>query len=302
MKRLRPLFLFSLTKADTDFNLYVMSENYELSPQDREEASAFSEQIHFDDPEVILRYGSQPENEMNAFIDAHILDLPCHARNKAWAEMRSLTESLTVFEHAFDEPEETEDSEERRSFFTKEYQRIVREVNRTSGRLAVYRDELTEHMHTLQTADEDCVHILREYDMYILAGKTALERAENTPADGRDAFAAQDRNDALRHFEKRLEALSLSRQIPLEMRTQIRMIGETETVLVSSLRMLEADAFPLFKSRVILAVDVHDEDGNLQMLKRDVFTDACETLIHTLQSIAGRMNDNEKHRLSRLKR
>ena len=109
--------------------------------------------------------------------------------------------------------------------------------------------------------------------MYILAGKKALEKAQSTTLvelqnkakeSGltEDAQAANDYAALCDRFDKKLYDLELTRTISMQMAPQIRLIQNSDTLMVEKIQSTLSNTIPLWKNQMVLAMGmIHSEEA-----------------------------------------
>jgi uncharacterized protein YaaN involved in tellurite resistance len=109
--------------------------------------------------------------------------------------------------------------------------------------------------------------------MYILAGKKRLEEVRandlvaarakaQTSGLPEDAQAANDLENAIIRFEKKLHDLELTRVISIQMAPQIRLVQNNDTMMVEKIQSSLVNTIPLWKSQMLIAMGVgHSEEA-----------------------------------------
>ena len=109
--------------------------------------------------------------------------------------------------------------------------------------------------------------------MYILAGKKALASAkEGTLVElqnkaketglAEDAQAANDYAALCDRFEKKLYDLELTRTVSMQMAPQIRLIQNSDTMMVEKIQSTINNTIPLWKNQMVLTMGlIHSEEA-----------------------------------------
>ena len=103
--------------------------------------------------------------------------------------------------------------------------------------------------------------------MYILAGKKKLADTRNTElsqllekakASGlpEDAQAARDLEALCDRFEKKLHDLELTRMVSIQTAPRIRLVQNSDTMMVEKIQSTIVNTIPLWKSQMVLALGV----------------------------------------------
>jgi uncharacterized protein YaaN involved in tellurite resistance len=293
--------------SDKDITLSVQESNEKkepgynamvrLSEADMRYAREFSSQIDVSDTKMILQYGYQAQKHVIDFSEHSLSDLPQHDYDEIRDDLNKMKRSIRAFEkEVLSSPQFNTNSENAFDTFKTAYERISSKLSETARRLEIHRSSLLRHHERLEKHYDTCMGCIREYDMYIYAGQLALDkarreqlnellkRAEKTGLK-EDVLYAKDFSDNCTRLEKKLSDLSLSRQLPFQMCTEIRMMQNTDIVFAENLRSLCVNAFPLWKSRIILSYGTGTEryfdpqilkDSNAKLIA------ACDALIKAL--------------------
>ena len=267
--------------SDKDITLSVQESNEKkepgynamvrLSEADMRYAREFSSQIDVSDTKMILQYGYQAQKHVIDFSERSLSDLPQHDYDEIRDDLNKMKLSIRAFEReVLSSPQLNNNSENAFDAFKTAYERISSKLSETARRLEIHRSSLLRHHDRLEKHYETCMGCIREYDMYIYAGQLALDkarreqlnellkRAEKTGLK-EDVLYAKDFSDNCTRLEKKLSDLSLSRQLPFQMCTEIRMMQNTDILIGENLRSVCVNAFPLWKSRMILALGTGTE-------------------------------------------
>lgn len=124
--------------------------------------------------------------------------------------------------------------------------------------------------------------------MYILAGKKKLEQVRNeelpvliqkAEASGlaEDAQAAKDLEGLCQRFEKKLHDLDLTRMISIQTAPQIRLVQNSDTMMVEKIQSTVVNTIPLWKSQMVLALGV--EHSNQAAKAQQQVTDMTNELL-----------------------
>ena len=110
--------------------------------------------------------------------------------------------------------------------------------------------------------------------MYILAGKKKLQKTRETElaellAKARmsglpeDAQAAKDLEALCDRFEKKIHDLELTRMVSIQTAPQIRLVQNSDTMMIEKIQSTVVNTIPLWKSQMVLALGVsHAEQAS----------------------------------------
>lgn len=268
-----------------------------LSEADRKQAEEFSKQIDVSDTKAILQYGYSAQKHVVDFSDRSLSDLPQHDYEEIINDLNKMKKKIASFERELlTSPELNANTDKAFNAFKSAYERCASSVNETGRRLEIHRSSLLRHHARLEEHYSTCMNYIREYDMYIYAGELCLKRSRSENLNEllnlakktglkEDVLHAQDYEANCRRLEKKLSDLSLSRQLPFQMCTEIRVMQNTDLVIAENLRALCVNAFPLWKSRMMLAAGTGIErvfDPQIIEETDRMLKDAADALIRSL--------------------
>ena len=115
----------------------------------------------------------------------------------------------------------------------------------------------------------------KELTMYIIAGKKKLEQEKTTTLVelqnkakesglAEDAQAANDYAALCDRFEKKLYDLELTRTISMQMAPQIRLVQNSDTLMVEKIQSTINNTIPLWKNQMVLALGLAHSQQAMQ--------------------------------------
>ena len=154
--------------------------------------------------------------------------------------------------------------------------------------LEAHQVVLLKDIATLDKMYELNLTYFKELTMYILAGKKKLEQVRNeelpvliqkAEASGlaEDAQAAKDLEGLCQRFEKKLHDLDLTRMISIQTAPQIRLVQNSDTMMVEKIQSTVVNTIPLWKSQMVLALGV--EHSNQAAKAQQQVTDMTNELL-----------------------
>lgn len=270
----------------------------------------FSEGIDVTDTMMVLQYGSEAQRKVMRFTESSLFGVPVTDYNEIGEDIRKLLDKQAQFVRSFEHAGNiTQNNEKSYEAFKSMYDRFSAVLTETARRLEIHRSSLLRHIGLIDKLYEKCLLNIREFDMYLYAGERCLETSRNgklkelaqkAAESGfmEDTILVNDYKDACVLFEKRLADLSVSRQLPLEIMAQIRLIQQTDRIMADNLRYLTADTFSLYRSRIVLSLGLSDtEDAGGKIIDPAVFNDANADLAKALNVVLKvKADDLEKQR------
>ena len=243
-------------------------EDVVLSESEQQMVDDFSKKIDLRNSDIVLQYGAACQKKIADFSDT-ALD---NVRTKDLGEVGSMITSLVTELKGFSaEPE----SKGILGIFKKggsslakmkaRYGSVETNVDKITGVLEGHQNQLLKDVVMLDKMYDANLVYFKELTMYILAGKKALDPArETTLAELRakaaesglseDAQAANDYASLCDRFEKKLHDLALTRTISIQMAPQIRLIQNSNTLMVEKIQSTIHNTIPLWKNQMVLAL------------------------------------------------
>ena len=243
-------------------------EDVVLSESEQQMVDDFSKKIDLRNSDIVLQYGTACQKKIADFSDT-ALD---NVRTKDLGEVGNMITSLVTELKGFSaEPE----SKGILGIFKKggsslakmkaRYGSVETNVDKITGVLEGHQNQLLKDVVMLDKMYDANLVYFKELTMYILAGKKALDTArETTLAELRakaaesglseDAQAANDYASLCDRFEKKLHDLALTRTISIQMAPQIRLIQNSNTLMVEKIQSTIHNTIPLWKNQMVLAL------------------------------------------------
>ncbi len=247
-------------------------EESQLSEAELKAVEEFSKKIDITDTNAILQYGAASQKNIADFSGTTLQNV----RTKDMGEVGDMLSDLVVELRGFNYGEE-----EKRGLFgfrkklrnqieslKAQYDKAEVNVDKIAGMLENHQIVLLKDVATLDKMYELNQAYFKELTMYILAGKKKLKECEEVElpalrekaaASGlpEDAQAANDYQNMISRFDKKLHDLELTRMISIQMSPQIRLIQNNDTLMVEKIQTSLVNTIPLWKSQMVLALGQH---------------------------------------------
>ena len=240
-----------------------------LSEAEQQAVLAFSKQIDLTDTSQVLQYGAAAQKNIADFSETALSKV----QTRDLGEIGDMVTSLVVELKGMDEPEKKGiaglfrkakiNAEEMKSRFA------TAEVNvdRISGELEKHKITLLKDVAVMDQMYERNLQYFKELTMYILAGKQKLqdvregklkelEATAQRTGLAEDAQAARDLAEKCNRFEKKIHDLELTRMISIQTAPQIRLVQNSDTMMVEKIQTTVVNTIPLWKSQMVLALGV----------------------------------------------
>ena len=263
-----------------------------LSDEERAMVDSFSQQIDLNNTNAILKYGAGVQKKMADFSEAALENV----KSKDLGEVGEMLSNVVVELKSFDAEEESKGflsglfkkTSNKMTSMKAKYAKAEDNVMQICKSLEAHQVVLLKDIATLDKMYELNLTYFKELTMYILAGKKKLEqvRREELPvliqkaeASGlaEDAQAAKDLEGLCQRFEKKLHDLDLTRMISIQTAPQIRLVQNSDTVMVEKIQSTVVNTIPLWKSQMVLALGV--EHSNQAAKAQQQVTDMTNELL-----------------------
>ena len=261
----------STDKASTEEIKDVRVSDDGLNEEEKKQVADFSKQIDITKINAILQYGSSAQNKVADFSEQTLKNVRTKDLDSVSDTLEDLIKELKGFQ-ANDEDD---------GFFSKLFKKGANSVSN----LKVKYDSaeanvdkivkiLEDHQVTLlrdinlldQLYEKNLVN-QKELTMYILAGYKKLDEVKNNDLpkvlekakesnDPNDAQMANDLNNAINRFEKKLHDLELTRAVSVQTGPQIRLIQNNDTAMVEKIQSTLVNTIPLWKSQMLIALGI----------------------------------------------
>ena len=263
-----------------------------LSDEERAMVDSFSQQIDLNNTNAILKYGAGVQKKMADFSEAALENV----KSKDLGEVGDMLSSVVIELKSFDAEEESKGlfgglfkkTSNKMTSMKAKYAKAEDNVMQICKSLEAHQVILLKDIATLDKMYELNLTYFKELTMYILAGKKKLEqvRSEELPALiqkaeasglAEDAQAAKDLEGLCQRFEKKLHDLDLTRMISIQTAPQIRLVQNSDTVMVEKIQSTVVNTIPHWKSQMVLALGV--EHSNQAAKAQQQVTDMTNELL-----------------------
>ena len=263
-----------------------------LSDEERAMVDSFSQQIDLNNTNAILKYGSGVQKKMADFSEAALENV----RSKDLGEVGDMLSSVVTELKSFDAEEESKGffgglfkkTSNKMTSMKAKYAKAEDNVMHICKSLEAHQVVLLKDIATLDKMYELNLTYFKELTMYILAGKKKLEQVRReelpvlikkaeTSGLAEDAQAAKDLEALCQRFEKKLHDLDLTRMISIQTAPQIRLVQNSDTMMVEKIQSTVVNTIPLWKSQMVFALGV--EHTNQAARAQQQVTDMTNELL-----------------------
>lgn len=252
-------------------------EDVNLSEEEQQMVDEFASKIDLSNTNVVLQYGAASQKKIADFSDSALEGV----RTKDLGEVGNAIAALVAELKGFQVGEE--EKKGIAGWFKKKgnkltqmkarYDSADKNVDKITGVLMDHQNQLTTDIVMLDKMYDSNLTYFKELTMYIIAGKKALEREQTTTLAelqakaketglAEDAQAANDYAALCDRFDKKLYDLELTRTISMQMAPQIRLIQNSDTLMVEKIQSTLNNTIPLWKNQMVLALGIlHSEEA-----------------------------------------
>lgn len=261
-----------------------------LSEEEKKVVDSFADKIDITNSAAILQYGAGAQQKIADFSESALQGV----KTKDLGEISDMISDLTLKLKDFT----TEEKKGLFGFFKKTGSKIeALKVRYSSAEKAVdgiveslenHQIVLMKDIATLDRMYELNLQYFKELTMYIAAGKKRLKhekevtlaemraKAEATKAP-EDAQAANDFENQILRFERKLHDLELTRTICMQMAPQIRLIQNNNSMMTEKIQSVIVSTVPLWKNQMVLALGI--QHSNEAMEAQRAVTDMTNELL-----------------------
>jgi uncharacterized protein YaaN involved in tellurite resistance len=266
-----------------------------LTDEERKMVDDFSNQIDLHNSNAILQYGVGTQKKMADFSG----DALENVKTKDLGEVGEMLSGVVAELRDFDEEQKGflglfKKTSNRIDALKVKYSKAETNIARICDALEQHQVQLLKDVAVLDKMYDLNLTYFKELSMYILAGKKKLQKTRDTElaellAKARmsglpeDAQAAKDLEALCDRFEKKIHDLELTRMVSIQTAPQIRLVQNSDTMMIEKIQSTVVNTIPLWKSQMVLALGVsHAEqasraqrevsDMTNQLLKRNAET------------------------------
>lgn len=246
-----------------------------LTDEERKMVDDFSNQIDLYNSNAILQYGVGTQKKMADFSGSALEN----AKTKDLGEVGDMLSDVIAELRNFDEEEKGilgifKKTSNKIEALKVKYSKAETNINRICEALEQHQVQLMKDVAMLDKMYELNLNYFKELSMYILAGKKKLQKTRETDlaqllekakASGlpEDAQAAKDLEALCDRFEKKIHDLELSRMVSIQTAPQIRLVQNSDTMMVEKIQSTVVNTIPLWRSQMVLALGVsHAEQAS----------------------------------------
>ncbi len=246
-----------------------LSENV-LTEEEKKMVDEFSQKIDVRNSGAVLQYGAGSQKKMADFSEKALENV----RTKDMGEVGNMIAGLVTELQSFDV---SEDEKGFLGLFKKQgnkiaalkakYDKAEVNVDKICKTLEDHQAQLIKDIAVLDKMYDLNLNYFKELTMYILAGKQRLNEVREgelkdliakaqESGQPEDAQAAKDLEALCLRFEKKIHDLELTRMIAVQTAPQIRLVQDSDTMMVEKIQSTLVNTIPLWKNQMVIALGV----------------------------------------------
>lgn len=246
-----------------------------LTEEERKMVDEFSTQIDLYNSNAVLQYGVGTQKKMADF-SGDALD---NVKTKDLGEIGDMLSGVVTELKNFDEEQKGflglfKKSANKIDNLKAKYSKAETNITKITEALEQHQVTLLKDVAMLDKMYEMNLSYFKELSMYILAGKKKLQQTRETELPAlyekaknsglpEDAQAAKDLEELCNRFEKKVHDLELTRMVSVQTAPQIRLVQNSDTMMVEKIQSTIVNTIPLWRSQMVLALGVsHAEEAS----------------------------------------
>lgn len=231
----------------------------------------FSQQIDITDNTMIMQYGINAQKKLADFSDSTLEKV----------KTKDLGEVGDMLSQVVGELREFDGNGEKKGLFglfnkgknkvegmISKYEQTETNVNKIAGMLQDHQIRLLKDTSMLDQLFDLNNTYYKELSMYIAAGKEKLHHVKNEEIPAleqkalhsnlpEDAQALKDMTRYYDRFDKKLHDLELSRMIAIQTAPQIRLLQNSNNLMIEKIQSTLVNTIPLWKNQMVITLGLH---------------------------------------------
>ncbi len=256
----------------------VVLDESSLTEEERKMVADFSEKIDIKNSSIVLQYGAGAQKKIADFSDGALASV----RTKDLGEVGNMITDLITELEGFEIDENDKGifgffkrSANKLSVLKTKYEKAEVNIDKITNTLEDHQIQLLKDVAMLDKMYELNLNYFKELTMYIIAGKKCLEKFRSTELaeavakaketnTAEDAQYANDLAALADRFEKKLHDLELTRMVSIQMGPQIRLLQNSDTLMVEKIHSTIVNTIPLWKSQMTIALGIAHSQQAMQ--------------------------------------
>ena len=248
----------------------VTQQVEQLSPEEQRRVAEIRDKIDLMDSSTALTFGAPAQKEIANFSDSIL----SRVRTKDAGPVGDLLGQLVTKVKAFEAPEDkgflsrlpfVGSVVKKAESMMAEYEKLSTQVDKIQRGLEQSKVKMLEDVAMFDGLYEKNLSYFKELQLYIRAGEEKLDEMRNVTlpklrqqaADSNDPMAVQvvsDFENSVDRFEKKVHDLKISKTLAIQTAPQIRLIQNSDKVLIDRVQTAIYNTIPLWKSQMVIAL------------------------------------------------
>lgn len=254
-----------------DFSEDLSVDYKQFNEAEIQQIHDFSQQIDITDNTMIMQYGINAQKKLADFSDSTLEKV----------KTKDLGEVGDMLSQVVGELREFDGNGEKKGLFglfnkgknkvegmISKYEQTETNVNKIAGMLQDHQIRLLKDTSMLDQLFDLNNTYYKELSMYIAAGKEKLHHVKNEEIPAleqkalhsnlpEDAQALKDMTMYYDRFDKKLHDLELSRMIAIQTAPQIRLLQNSNNLMIEKIQSTLVNTIPLWKNQMVITLGLH---------------------------------------------
>lgn len=250
---------------------YLSVDYKQFNEAEIQQIHDFSQQIDITDNTMIMQYGINAQKKLADFSDSTLEKV----------KTKDLGEVGDMLSQVVGELREFDGNGEKKGLFglfnkgknkvedmISKYEQTETNVNKIAGMLQDHQIRLLKDTSMLDQLFDLNNTYYKELSMYIAAGKEKLHHVKNEEIPAleqkalhsnlpEDAQALKDMTMYYDRFDKKLHDLELSRMIAIQTAPQIRLLQNSNNLMIEKIQSTLVNTIPLWKNQMVITLGLH---------------------------------------------
>lgn len=265
-----------------DTAMVEVEEKAKLSPEEQALVDKVKNKINLKDSTSIAQYGLETQKGLTDFADTVLKNVKIKDTGSTGADIQNLVNMMK------DADEASQGANAITRFFNRgkrsienlmtRYNSISTEIDKIEAQLIQSKDSLIKDNHALDTLYDQNLQYFKAVQVYIEAGEQKIneisaqipawlaEAQERDDARGGSMYVqgVKDIQDSIVRFEKRLADLKTTKIVAIQQAPQIRMIQNSNNLLIDKINSTTTNTISLWKSQIIIALGLENQTTALE--------------------------------------
>lgn len=262
------------------------SDSTQLTEQDQKRIDDIAKSVNVNDTQMVVQFGLGAQTKVSEFSDQILNEIRTKDTGQAGEILTNLmmqvkeldVDSLSGSDSFLSKIPILGSLVNSSQKFIAKFESINTHIETIVDNLHKTRTQLLKDITMMDNLYQKNLEYFKELNLYILAGEKRLKelREVDIPAlqaktlqsnDPMDAQKYQDFVQMIDRFEKKIHDLKLSKMLALQTGPQIRLIQNSNQVLVEKIQSSIINTIPLWKNQIVIAIGLIRQKKGLELQK-----------------------------------